>query len=196
MLVYKKSLGLHEAVKFRMMMSRLRRWGIDVDSFDKRSRKNLLDLYWETHEKEVVLTYERETGRVVRSPLTVWILVWIPSESVYLCEVRREYRNGKVVWGDDRRRSVRGTRRRGELAIAAVVREVFEELGLKIDPRSFIQHVLPFEDQFPKYESTAYQGIWTYAYVEYFELILKSRPFPWKETPDNGIKLRFEWRPY
>lgn len=181
--------------------------GIDLQNWTykgRKARKSLQKLILEIRDRDVSLIWNPETGRVERHAQIIKILMRNPELMLVWLEVGRRYPEGEplIYGGDDSLLSllalpdwsVRGTRRRGELAWDAAWREMGEELAdlfKKLDrwpvPSDLVEMKLfplkgntwgPGADEPDKHESTVYPLL-TKNSTSFFELTL-----PWLPGED------------
>lgn len=180
---------MSHGIRYDEMLMLLKGRGINVDTFDQVSRKTLRQLHEEIEERDVVLGYDKKLGRVIRTALSVKVL--IIAEGFQLLEIKREHRDGTVIeklkqW------SISETRKRGELVFDAAVRGLSEECGLTVRPEELTE--IRELREMNIHESSAYAGLMSAEFTDY--VTLKLEKMPWqgdRVTTDHSVKIYTRW---
>lgn len=180
------------AISKKRLTNLLKEGGIkDIRAFNKW-RKNSTDLYNEVRGREATLETKMVDGRIraVRTALNVKCL--IESELGYLCEVGRLFKNnGEFVeqfspWG------LSETRKRGEEALAAVVRGFWQEMRAQVNEAELVHARAP--EEIIARDSTVYRGVLSTVFSQYFFLRCKA-PL-WDDSRpviDGSVRIYLQW---
>jgi len=161
----------------------LRAGGVNDETFDRDNVKTLEELFEETKEGVRVRVARDKDGKlfVARCALTVAVQVRVPSQFVHYVETERWIRKTGELIPKRRDFTISGTRRKGVELMDDAVREIDEELKIKVKTSEVKLPPILFESQrHPKpYKSSAYPVLMTCATIQ----LVRWEPaeLPWSE---------------
>jgi len=178
-------------MSYRDMLTFLLGRGVDIDTFDSRSKKSLAQLHREIADRDVVLTYDKKNKRILRTAMSVKIL--IKAGGYQLHEVKRKYANGQVL-EHLREWSISETRKREESVLDAAVRGLREECELDVRH----DQLTPWHeyDVIDIHQSKVYEGITSCSVIQHVTLSLPERPWGDRTIIDDGVEIFTKWFEY
>lgn len=182
-----------DEMTYEAMLQLLSEGGVDVENFDRDSRKTLRQLYEEIQSKDVVLFRDKQTGRIRRVALSVKIHIRTKGFALY--EMSRTYRDGTTL-EQPKEWSISETRKRGESVTEAALRGLKEECNLTVTAEELEIEKLAAPDRIDIHESTAYKGLQSCVLTQDVGLTLPRQL--WRDgltIEDNGMKVFLAWVP-
>ena len=177
--------------------------GVDVVTFNEKSKKTLRQFYNQVHGRDVRIgiieesfpdVTEEQLGCVLLIRYSTKIL--IQAEGHKLVEMRRVYeKSGKKYPPEEsiKQYSISESRKIGESVKETAVRALKEELDFIVHPGQLWVRPLP-DEILPIRKSRVYDGILVQEVVHWVDLSLPQRP--WGKGPviyDDGTWVHTEW---
>lgn len=100
--------------------------GVDLETFDAKGARSLMNLYMEIQQRDVLLTLN-EKGQADKFSQKVEIIITDLTRNARWLETQRRYPNGTIV-SKLQEFTIRETRKRGESGLKAAQRGLLEEL--------------------------------------------------------------------